>query len=451
MNDKLLIVVAFVACINQISCQLDYDYSAEEVGLAEGFQPSVKVSCVGGTMKIRVDTLTPFQGIIHGPNRTEPGCSVMGKSGLKTYLNIDLTRPEGALGSCGVKYNQRTEERRLALAVRAHPTIELLEDRLYVVTCGRAGFQNSRNQVSVVQLKVTLPSDHTRKTDTVLEGRRYKLRAEVLDHDPEFDIQMKRCFAFDETDTALTLVDDRGCSVERLISDFTYDRSTGSAEAVLYSMFRLPHSNRTYFQCDVAICAGTCPKPKCEDIEDSLKLSAEGQLTQIEQEGSENDPFDRPEDDTVTTSTSVFVAQPGSAASANAVYCSGVGFGPSDSDWLMWLCIAFGILFGVMLLINIFLCSAMTCSCTRSEIIEKEPSVYDDYSIYDSQYGYTNKYSESDYGSEYGMVDNNGGPSEADGGQGGQRAQMSTPGVPAGGRVPSEYSHHGSTLNRSRH
>mgnify|MGYP001272652230 CR=1 FL=1 len=99
---------------------------------------------------------------------------------------------------------------------------------------------------------------------------------------------MKRCFAFDETDTALTLVDDRGCSVERLISDFTYDRSTGSAEAVLYSMFRLPHSNRTYFQCDVAICAGTCPKPKCEDIEDSLKLSAEGQLTQIEQEGSEN-------------------------------------------------------------------------------------------------------------------------------------------------------------------
>merc|ERR1740122_632001 len=83
-------------------------------------------------MKIRVDTLTPFQGIIHGPNRTEPGCSVMGKSGLKTYLNIDLARPEGALGSCGVKYNQRTEERRLALAVRAHPTIELLEDSVCV-------------------------------------------------------------------------------------------------------------------------------------------------------------------------------------------------------------------------------------------------------------------------------------------------------------------------------
>ena len=80
----------------QISCQfLDYD-SAEDVGLAESFQPSVKVSCVGGTMKIRVDTKKPFQGVIHGPNRTEPGCSTLGKSGLKTYLNIDLTRPSGS-------------------------------------------------------------------------------------------------------------------------------------------------------------------------------------------------------------------------------------------------------------------------------------------------------------------------------------------------------------------
>ena len=89
-------------------------------------------------------------------------------------------------GSCGVKYNQRTEERKVAIAVRAHPTIELLEDRLYVVTCGRVGFQNSRNEVSVVQLKVSLPTDPTRKIDTVLEGKRYKLRAEVLEHDSKY-------------------------------------------------------------------------------------------------------------------------------------------------------------------------------------------------------------------------------------------------------------------------
>jgi hypothetical protein len=64
-----------------------------------------------------------------------------------------------------------------------------------------------------------------------------------------------------------------------------------------------------------------------------------------------------------------------------------------------------------MLFINIFLCSAMTCSCTKSEVIEKEPSIYDDYSVYDSQYGYASKVynSESDYGSEYGIVEPEGG------------------------------------------
>ena len=60
-------------------------------------------------------------------------------------------------------------------------------------------------------------------------------------------------------------------------------------------------------------------------------------------------------------------------------------------------------------------------------------------------FSYTNNgktYSESDYGSEYGMMDNG---DHADPG----RAQMSTP----GGRLPSEYSqsHHGSTLNRSKY
>ena len=78
---------------------------AGETGLADDFQPSVKASCVGGTMTIRVDTALPFYGVVHGPNRTEPGCSVTGQGGLKTYLKIDLGVPEGVAGSCGVKYN----------------------------------------------------------------------------------------------------------------------------------------------------------------------------------------------------------------------------------------------------------------------------------------------------------------------------------------------------------
>ena len=88
---------------------------------------------------------------------------------------------------------------------------------------------------------------------------------------------MRRCFAFDETDTSLQLVDERGCKDDKLISDFSYDKEAGTAEATIYSMFRLPHSNRTYFQCDVAICRGECPQPECSD--ESATLKKEGTFT----------------------------------------------------------------------------------------------------------------------------------------------------------------------------
>jgi len=391
--------------ISQISCQQVIDYDEDlNGGLGESFQPSIKASCTGGYMNIRVDTNVPFEGIIHGPNRTEDGCYAIGKGALKTYLKLDLTKPTGTPGSCGVKYNKRTEEKRVAIAVRAHPKIELLEDRVYIVSCGRAGFQNSLNEVSVVQLKVSCPGAPGSKTDTVAEGQPYKLRAEVLKYDANYDIRVQRCFAFDETDTWWWLVDERGCKDDKLISEFTYDKSTGSAEATIYSMFRLPHSNRTFFQCDVAICKGECKKHDCK--KEKLTLEDEGKL-QSSADRSKDELFETPEDDAVTTSTSVFVAQPGSAASSRAAYCSASSsrLTAADNTWLTWLCIAFGVLFVIMLLINIFLCSAMTCSCTKSEIIEKEPSIYDDYSIYESQYGYANGKvygSESDYGSEYG-------------------------------------------------
>jgi len=65
--------------------------------------------------------------------------------------------------------------------------------------------------------------------------------------------------------------------------------------------------------------------------------------------------------------------------------------------WLLWLAVALGILFLIMLIINIFLCSAMTCSCTRTDIIEKEPSIIEDYDPYRSWHG-------SQYGSRFDLI-----------------------------------------------
>ena len=48
-----------------------------------------------------------------------------------------------------------------------------------------SGFQNSRNEVSVVELKVSLPGQEDRKISTVLEGSKYQLTAKVQDYDCE--------------------------------------------------------------------------------------------------------------------------------------------------------------------------------------------------------------------------------------------------------------------------
>merc|ERR1712038_1862578 len=141
------------------------------------------------------------------------------------------------------------------------------------------------------------------------------MSAQVLNHDPNFGILIKRCIAFDNSESSVALVDDRGCRTTKLISDFIYDDDAGTAEATLFSMFRMRNSNRTYFQCDVEISR---------------------RLGQGQSELNSVDVFARSASNgTITTSTSVFVAEPGSAAAIGAGACLGGDLNPT---WLTYLC-----------------------------------------------------------------------------------------------------------------
>lgn len=112
------------------------------------------------------------------------------------------------------------------------------------------------------------------------------------------------------------------------------------------------------------MCKGSCPDPNCSDGGGQTKalVTDEGVLM---------------------AATSVFVLDPGEAPLVQEL-CDDGSVHPS---WLLWLCVALGILFLIMLIINIFLCSAMTCACARTEIIEKEPSIIEDYDPYRSWHG----------------------------------------------------------------
>lgn len=89
-------------------------------------------------------------------------------------------------------------------------------------------------------------------------------------------------------------------------------------------------------------------------------------------------------------SYSVFVLEPGTIAHPEEV----ASLSSKTLAWVLYLCIVFGVLFLIMLIINIFLCSAMTCSCLRANdvVVDKEQSMIEEFDPYTrswhgSQYG----------------------------------------------------------------
>ncbi|KAK0177322.1 hypothetical protein PV328_001390 [Microctonus aethiopoides] len=354
------------------------------------FQPMVTATCKAGYMTIRVNINDSFVGAVHARDYRTPQCMVAGNGSKQMTLGINLLAPQGSPDYCGVLVNDSTEERSLPIAVRIHKTLELADDKFYVITCGKAGFRNAKNETSFVSLRLL---DGMRRVQEATYGHNYTLRAEISRPDGMYGIRVKSCFAFNKRNSTVQLIDDRGCPVKtRVITKFIYDKETGIADAQLYSMFRFSESPQVHFQCDIAICKGSCSLPICEgDAEFGTKTHSDSTSVGQSVMGEEG---------VILAGTSVFVLNPGETPVIQTLYEDGA----VHPQWLLWLAIAFGVLFLIMLIINIFLCSAMTCSCARTEIIEKEPSIIEDYDPYRSWPG-------SQYGSRYSLNGKPGYPS----------------------------------------
>nr|CAH7718836.1 unnamed protein product [Callosobruchus chinensis] len=320
-------------------------------------------------MHIRVSFNGSFTGAVHARDYRTPACMRNGDGSRQVQLEINLLAQPGAPDYCGLLINNRTEERSVPIAVRIHRTLELADDKFYVITCGKAGFRNARNETSLVSLRLL---DGERKTTEAVYHRPYTLRTEISRPDGAYGFRVKNCFAFNKQNSTVLLVDDRGCPAdENILGPFRYDEIRGVADAPLYSMFRFPDGSEVHFQCDVGLCKGPCVHPSCTSDNLRLPISDDQGL--------------------LMAATSAFVVDPGEAPLTSELCEGGV-----HPQWLLWLAIALGILFLLMLIVNVFLCSAMTCACARTEIVEKEPSIIEDYDPYRSWHG-------SQYGSRYSL------------------------------------------------
>ena len=136
--------------------------------------------------------------------------------------------------------------------------------------------------------------------------------------------------------------------------------------------------------CDQSV-AGECQESDCDNPPEDLP-SPQARSLQPQADARVQSPGD---DGALMASYSVFVVEPGAVPVERSEACQDCSLGPV---WLLYLCIAFGILFFVMLIINLFLCSAMSCSCGRGYKEEKETSYLEDFDPYarswqGSQYG----------------------------------------------------------------
>ncbi|GLG94091.1 Uncharacterized protein GBIM_01365 [Gryllus bimaculatus] len=289
--------------------------------LEQDFTPVVTANCKAGLMNIKVTTNQSFQGAVQARDYRVPHCMAVGNGSHVTTLQLNLLAKPDAPDYCGVLHNTETDERSVPVAVRIHRTLELADDKFYVITCGKAGFRNARNETSVVSLKLL---DKGRKVTEAVYSKPYTLRADLSRPD------------------------------------------------------------------------GRCPEVNCDapDVERLPSAQARALAKDVYQEASA-------EEGVLMASTSVFVLQPGDEPTVRELCAEGV-----HPPWLLYLCIAFGVMFLIMLIINIFLCSAMTCSCARTEVIEKEPSIIEEYDPYRSWHG-------SQYGSRYSL---NGKPGYTSGG-----------------------------------
>ncbi|EAT34210.1 AAEL013524-PA [Aedes aegypti] len=99
----------------------------------------------------------------------------------------------------------RSEERSVQLAVRVHKTLELADDKFYVITCGKTGF--ARDDNSPVALKFF---ENERRVQETVYGRRYTVKAEVTHPNGTHGIRVRNCFAFNKKNKTIVLIDERG-------------------------------------------------------------------------------------------------------------------------------------------------------------------------------------------------------------------------------------------------
>ncbi|XP_075678229.1 uncharacterized protein LOC113791970 isoform X2 [Dermatophagoides pteronyssinus] len=367
------------------------------------FDPHVQAQCERNLMNIMVTFDQPFNGIVHVRNFRRNPCQIYGNGSTIVTMTIDLLAPSNRPNFCGIHRVKGTEERSISLVVRLHKALELSDDKHFVITCGNTEFSN-RNKNEKLMFKFV--DRHGHKITKLYHGESYRLRAEIVQQQQissqlktsksAYHLYVKNCLIFNGNDTDVEFLDNNGCPtvIGQMLSPFK-QIGQNIAEAEIYSMFKLPGTNQLHMQCLVELVENCnfCDPSLCPLIgNETMMIDTTDSNHNITSIGNKRN---RPTSEMqMLVSTTVYVFEPDQQMSSS-IMLAGIGGKSDGSDdfihgncnewrfpWLIALCIMLGILLIIMMVVNIFLCTSMSCSCFRSEMVEHEPTIMDDYDPY---------------------------------------------------------------------
>jgi hypothetical protein len=365
-NEKIFFICFFFLFLSTSTNHLTW---AQEEGEKPVFSPTLTATCHQreDRMVITLVTDAPFRGLLTSSTHSNSThCSTLGSGSTHTTLSLSLSAPYSSASYCGV--STKTSEKSVLISVRQNPIIQLADDKNYLVSCGR--FESPaplKNQPATMGLY----DARGRRAIEVVKGSAYTLRVESNAQEGKM-FRVRNCFAFAEggSTARFGLVDEAGCPESKVVGGWKYQQKV--AEAGVASMFRFGDSRVMTLQCSLLFCDDNCPTPpQCPEAPAPYVI------------GSNNPQPNRLAANSTDAyvSTTVTVIEPGEKEPL-LYHDDDVCTGRFCPTWLLWLCIALGVLFLLMLLINLFLCTALTCTCTRTELVEKEPSIVEDYDPY---------------------------------------------------------------------
>ena len=193
-------------------------------------------------------------------------------------------------------------------------------------------------------------------------GESYRLRAEIISsHEDQqsassnsYQLYIRNCFIFNGNESDIEFLNSNGCPTINTVTPFK-QIGHNIAEAEISSMFKLPGTNQIHLQCMIELvdnchfCEPTlCPNNDTKLINDTRRSK---DMKQVDMQ--------------MLASTTAYVFEPDQQITASIINstCTEWRF-----PWLIALCIMLGVMLIIMMVVNIFLCTSMSCSCFKSEV-----------------------------------------------------------------------------------